>query len=641
MEANPLGLDDFIKIREGGYYFVDKSDFIAEVLDSRAEVQLITRPRRFGKTINMTMLDAYLNVEYVGNAWFDGLKISAREDLERYRNRCPVISLSLKDSDTTTYDDFIQSFAGLISELYRRHSDSLATVTDPKLAKDSSELRMAASGKAVLGRSLRTLSEILFHRYGRGAVILLDEYDTPLQNAYGHGDFDRILGFTRTVLGSALKGNPYLDFAVITGITQIPEGSIFSGLNNMRVNSIFDTDYDEMFGFTADEVEALCRDYGHPEKFDEAREWYEGYHFGDAEVYNPWSLMSYAVKGFVPDTYWGGTSSNSIIRDLLANADDAVYSDLRTLGSGGVLKRSVDPRLPYRESESDVDSIFSTMVMAGYLTARSEGNGYSLSIPNREMYKVFAREISETAGSGMYMRIANFTDAVLARDTETMESELYELIAGTLSSRVLDNEHSYQAFMAGLLLHLEGGYTVGADFEEGRGYFDIRMESRTGRSPNVVIEIKRATAGTSPERLAEEALEQIVEKDYCHGLSGETVLYGVAFDGKVPVIRSRILRRSRTRDVDILSGGPGCSRDRHRRCPAMYSGRYVTPSTSLTSPGYSRFGRPSFIVVPGVRVIATDSFRGPFRSTISGDRHYHTIGWMIMPMYIRTRSIPS
>lgn len=575
----PIGIQDFAKLRRGGYYYVDKTDLIARILENRAEVQLFTRPRRFGKSLNLSMLDAYLNLRYDGNDWFEGLSISERHEFDDMRNRCPVICFDMKDLSVLTYDEFLNGMREKVAELYRDHSDSLAGIADPKLRKDSDDLRMGVSDEDVLSRSLRTLSEILAARHGRGAIILMDEYDSPVLSACEGPVLDRVLDFMGIMLGSALKGNRFLDFAVIAGVTRAPMESMFPGLNNIRINDVFDRRFDEMFGFTEEEVERLCADFGHPERYPEAREWYDGYLFGDSEVYNPWSLLCYVDSGFVPAPYWAGTSGNGIVSDLMARADDEVYRDLMTLGSGGTIVKRIDASVTYRDLDSDIDSLYSVMVASGYLTARIGDLGYELSIPNREMYGVFAAKVSEAAGPRGGKGLDVFTRALLRCDTDAMEASLYDLIADTVSSRVLDNEHSYQAFLAGLLLHLEGRYRVTADMEGGQGYYDIRLERVRGSSPNVVIEVKR-TAGTGvpPERLAEDALEQIVRKDYLRGLEGETVLYGVAFDGKVPVIRSRIVGRRTDR------GGPSesmCSGPNPGAGPRIRWGYAVDQATQL------------------------------------------------------------
>jgi hypothetical protein len=346
------------------------------------------------------------------------------------------------------------------------------------------------------------------------------------------------------MLSSLLKGNDSLQMGAVTGIMQITKENIFSGLNNLSVNNILSREFGEMFGFTDEEVERICADYGHPDKFEEAKDWYDGYRFGDAEIYNPWSILNYVQKKFDPVPYWVNTSGNSIVEDLLAHADEGVMKDLKVLGEGGSISRDVSVAMTFGDLTGSPDAIYSLMVISGYLKAVPEDTGYVLSIPNRELYSVFAQMIARSAfgnrGTAL-MNLERFSKAVLAKDIPAMERTLYSLIADTLSSRVLNDEHSYQAFVAGMLMTLSGRYRITADFESGKGYYDIRMERRTGTGCNVVMELKRSDSEDLRGHDAEEAIVQIREKDYARGLTGETVLYGVAFFGKEPLIVSEML----------------------------------------------------------------------------------------------------
>ena len=543
MRDVPIGIQDFKKVRDEDHYYVDKTELITQILDNRMEVYLFTRPRRFGKSMNLSMLDAFLNMEYKGNSWFDDLIISERKDLEANKNSSPVICFDFKDISTDSYESFLCGMRNKIADIFNTNCRVFGKDTSPKMKSDSKAILNKTSDEDTLCRSLKYLSDAMFEYCKMKVIVLIDEYDNPVQNAYGTQDFRKILNFMKIMLGSLLKGNPSLDFAVLTGVSQISKESIFSGLNNLYVDNVLSTESDEMFGFTNEEVRKLCADYGHPEKYEEAREWYDGYIFGDAEVYNPWSLLNYIKKGFVPAAYWAGTSGNSIISDLIAKADDEVYENLMTFGSGGSISRMIDTSIVYQGLDADVDSIYSMMVTAGYLTAVPNEYGYDLRIPNKEMFGVFASMVSNSISSKTSYNLNVFTKALLKCDTAVMEKALYGILVDSVSSRVLDSEHSYQAFLAGMLLHLEGRYQVKADFEEGEGFYDIRLERMRGSSPNIVIEIKRTSSSSkSAEKLAEEALSQIKEKDYCHGLKGDTILYGISFDKKKPVILSERCR---------------------------------------------------------------------------------------------------
>ncbi len=320
MRAVPIGVDDFQEIRDEDGYYVDKTPLIDEILNRRlTKVHLITRPRRFGKSTNLNMLDSYLNQRYKGNTWFDDLKITELRPDDPEKNAYPVIFLNMKDVYTSSYDVFVTSVGSRISKLYgefpeiREHLEA----DDPMRIRYDNILYRRAD-VVDLKDSLGVLSDMLETIHGRKVVILIDEYDHPLNSSYGKPFQHDIVEFIRDFLSNVLKSRKSLKFGVVTGVMQIAKESIFSGLNNLKVDNILSTSMDEMFGFTSSEVERMCSDFGHPEKFAEAREWYDGYRFGDADIYNPWSILNYVDSGFNPKPYWAGTSGNGIISDLLA-----------------------------------------------------------------------------------------------------------------------------------------------------------------------------------------------------------------------------------------------------------------------------------------------------------------------------------
>ena len=544
MRRLPVGNDDFKEIRDRNYYFVDKTMLIDHIL-SRDNIKafLFTRPRRFGKSLNLSMLDAYLNMRYAEDAdRFEGLKVSAVRQDDPEKNSNVVISLSMKDLGTDSYDEFLSDFKVEASRLYRgflelRDSDAL----DPVSKRMFESVYGMADDESVLRVCLLNLTEMLEMHYGKKCILLIDEYDAPMNGSYDRPEVhERIKGFLRRLLSSALKSNGSLRFAVITGVMRVSKESIFSGLNNLSVNDVLSTDMDEMYGFTSDEVRDICAYYGHPEKCDEAMEWYDGYRFGDADVCNPWSILTYVEKGFVPGTYWAGTSGNSIIGDLVGRADSGTWQDLMRLGSGDPLRMPLDGNIAYSDIHGRVDALYPVLVMSGYLTAVRDGDSYLLSIPNREMYRVFAKTITERYGSETYGVLLDFANAVLSGDTESMGRTLRILLRGT-SLRVLSDEKDHQAFITGLLMLLNGRYEIEADHESGLGYSDIRMRRLRGPGPNVVIELKRRSKGNSHmsmDELAGSALDQIRKKRYADGLEGTTILYGIAIDSKEPTIVS-------------------------------------------------------------------------------------------------------
>ncbi len=544
MKGIPIGVQDFKAIRDADGYFVDKSALIDDILSRRLTgVFLFTRPRRFGKSVNLSMLDAYLNIKYKGNSWFDDLRISDMRPDDPEKNSRPVIVLDMKELGTDSMDVFTEDLRFSIAEVCKRFPELASSEKqDPDDMELFRSFKSMSSGTEVLRRSLRLITRMLEVEYGVKPVLLIDEYDSPINNSYGKPFQHDILNVVRDMMSSVLKGNDSLRFGVVTGVMQIAKESIFSGLNNLTVNSILSRDMDERFGFTPDEVERICRDYGHPEKYPEAREWYDGYRFGDAEIYNPWSILNYVSNGFTPGAYWAGTSGNSVVDDLLSSPDRKTHDDLMVLGRGGSVEATIDPGQTFTDISSGTPGVYGVLAMSGYLRAVPSGGGYSLSIPNREMYGVFGDAVvSRLGGTGMVPALRSLSKALLSGDEDETGRCIGDLLKDAVSSRVLDDEHSYQAFLAGLLMNLYGCYSVTADHESGEGYHDIRLERIRGDGPNVVIELKRARRGEDPHQLAEDALGQIVERGYAHGLKGRTILYGIAFESKTPTVVSRTI----------------------------------------------------------------------------------------------------
>ncbi len=546
MRQLPIGVQDFISIRDGNKYFVDKSMLIGQILNSNdVGVFLYTRPRRFGKSLNLSMMDAFFNIEYKGNTWFDDLEISEHHECDGYKNTFPVLYIDMKSVCADDYDDFSVDFMGLVKDAYKRHQylNDSSNLTDI----DKTEFSDMCLGKTCFRESksaLARLTNLMEKHHGKKVIVLIDEYDSVVSSVTDVNIRRKILSFMKGVYSSLLKGNRSLQMAVITGIMQITKENIFSGLNNLVVNNILSKRSDEMFGFTDDEVKQICEDYGHPEKFTEAKEWYDGYRFGDTDIYNPWSILNYIANGFKPESYWVNTSSNSIIDDLIINADEKTLKGLKTLGSGGNIVHKISMTATFDDLARRPSMIYSLMAMAGYLKAVPSDEGYLLSIPNKELFSVFADAVILSTFDNddeVSLSLEKFSKAIVSDDTAKMESALYGIITNTLSSRVLDNEHSYQAFIVGLLMSLSGKYEITADFESGNGYHDIRMENKSGTGCNVIMELKRSDSESRLESDAKKALEQIKDRDYAQGLKGQTILYGISFLGKKPYIVSETL----------------------------------------------------------------------------------------------------
>ncbi len=546
MKQLPIGVQEFRDVCDEGYYFVDKSMLIGQILDSNDDgVFLYTRPRRFGKSLNLSMMDAFFNIEYKGNTWFDDLEISEHHEYDGYKNAFPVISIDLKIGDIVSFDRFVELFNMKLYNLFRQY---LYLNESPKLCEaDKTMFRKLHSGEKTIVESeyaLTNLCSMLETHHGKKVVVLIDEYDNAVNSIMDSNLRCEVLSFMKEMLIQLLKGNNSLQMGVLTGVMRITKENIFSGLNNLAVNNIFDTEFDEMFGFTNDEVKQICEDYGHPEKFTEAKEWYDGYRFGDVDIYNPWSILNYVQKGFKPGSYWVNTSANNVIGDLLIHADESILRDLEVLGSGGSIECDVSITSTFDSLMHDPEAMYSLMAMAGYLKVTSDGDDCHLSIPNRELFSEFAKFVSRLAfdkNDKASRNIRKFCNAVISNDILLMEGTLYKLMASALSSRVLDNEHSYQAFIVGMLMSLSGRYEITADFESGNGYHDIVMKCKDGKGCNIVMELKRSKSESQLEQDARDAIKQIREKDYAHGLEGQTILYGISFYGKEPHIVSEML----------------------------------------------------------------------------------------------------
>lgn len=376
MRAIPIGIQSFRRIREEGRYYVDKTPLIDYILEDGAEVFQFIRPRRFGKSTNLSMIDAYLNLRYAGNGWFDGLMISDIRPDDPEKNSYPVIRLDMKRVAVSSYSLFLEKMRGMVADVCKQFPElGTSDLQDP----DNIELfRQFKSQNGTLGNlsdSLLILSRMLKRQYGRDVVILVDEYDNLLNTSYGSPEQRSILEYLRDFLSSALKGNDSLRLGVVTGVMQIAKESIFSGLNNLEVNNIFSKDVDEMFGFTPKEVERMCADFGHPERFAEAREWYDGYRFGNADIYSPWSILKYINSGFKPSSYWAGTSGNDIIDDLLAIPDQETYANIISLASGKSIQSDVEPGVTFADI-SDLGRAYTASWCSPGISPRSMTRGW-------------------------------------------------------------------------------------------------------------------------------------------------------------------------------------------------------------------------------------------------------------------------
>jgi len=479
-EGMPVGISDFRKLRDNDMYLVDKSMFIDQILRSSAEVTLITRPRRFGKTLNLSMTECYLNLKSAHEPdRFKGLRISEERPNDPEKNANVVISISFKDLGDGSIEKLRSRYAEYIRGVYVKFKELRTSDRIDESSKMFFEsIFMYRADEAQLTFSIKRLSEMLEMHYGKKVIILIDEYDNVMNKSFGKPDHEEVVGFMRDLLSLALKDNDSLRFAVLTGVMKISQESIFSGLNNPEIDDVFSTQYDEMFGFTQNEVEWLLCSNGYGNKIDEAREWYDGYRFGDKDVYNPWSIISYIKKDCVPKGYWESTSGNDIIKNLVNRSDRNTWSILETLCTGANVSAKVKGNIAYSDLQSTDDTIFSVMVASGYLKAIPAGNEYLLSVPNKEVLGIFKDEIISRFGPEVNATLLRFIDAMKSGNSQVMTSNLRELME-SLSQRILTNEFPYEAFIAGLAAIESGKYEILADHEAGNGYYDIRMKTST------------------------------------------------------------------------------------------------------------------------------------------------------------------
>ncbi len=529
----PMGIENFKRIRTEGYYYVDKTGLIKDLLQNMAYVNLFTRPRRFGKTLNMSMLKYFFEA---GSdiALFDGLEISKEKELcEKYMGKFPVISISLKEVAGENFDAakrVLRSVLGdeAVSFPFLAESDRLTETERLQYKKliALDEHGEYAMSDEVLSKSLLTLSRFLQKHFGQSTIVLIDEYDVPLDKAYQSDYYDDMVNLIRMLFGRALKTNDSLKFAVLTGCLRISKESIFTGLNNFNVYSIKDVQYHEYFGFSDTEVRQLLEYYGFMGKYDIIKRWYDGYHFGEMEVYCPWDVVSYchALKmnpATEPKNYWVNTSGNDIIRRFLSMADAATRDEIELLINGSHVKKMIHQELTYRDLESDIDNLWSLLFTTGYLTQDGDDNdGISLLvIPNREIHWIYVQQIRKwfkDEARRHTTKLNRLCRAFEENDTAAIEKELTSYLRKTISIRDTSTkkemkENFYHGILLGLFGNM-GGWKVRSNAESGDGYSDISVEVED-RDIGIVIELKYAEDAAF-DLACKEALEQIHDRNY-------------------------------------------------------------------------------------------------------------------------------
>ncbi len=542
----PIGIEDFEEMRKKDFYYVDKTGLIRELLENRAKVTLFTRPRRFGKSLNMSMLRHFFSLDG-DRQIFDGLAISGEKALcENFMGKYPVISLSLKEIDAMDYEAAYQMAVQIIIET----ADHFYFLLDSKnLSKHDKEryekLLDDAMDEGTFCNSLRLLSGLLEKHFGTKTILLIDEYDVPLAKAHTNGYYERMISLIRRLLGAALKTNTSLEFAVLTGCLRIAKESIFTGLNNLKVFSMTDTACDEYFGFTDGEVKKLLEYYGIENAYGKVQEWYDGYRFGKTEVYCPWDVINYCFDARLdpniqPKDYWINTSSNDAVKHLIErSATNRSRQEIESLVAGETISKEIHQELTYPEIYRSIDNMWSLLFMTGYLTQRGEANGrmMHLAIPNLEVRDVFVTQIMEffrenvRADGDMLNR---FCDALKNGDTKTVEELFTEYLRKTISIRdAASKKDLKENFYHGILIGILGVkecWSVVSNREAGDGYADILAEPDSGDT-GIIIEVKYAHDGDM-DAACQKALAQIEHTGYEDLLEDEGVRsifkYGIA-----------------------------------------------------------------------------------------------------------------
>ena len=538
----PIGISDFKKATTE-YYYVDKTLLIKDFLDTKPQVSLFTRPRRFGKTLTMDMLRVFFEKtnEDTSRYFADKEIWRCGETYTSYQGQYPVIFLTFKDVKCLTWKDTFDKIKKLISIEYLRHSELETSVN--LNAYEKSQYKKLAKGIADeidCQMSLQLLSLFLYKHYGMESVIIIDEYDTPIQQGHMCGFYDKTIDFMRAFFSGGLKDNSCLAFGFLTGILRVAKESIFSGLNNLKINSILDDDYCQYFGFTKDEVKELLAYYGYADKYNETCEWYDGYYFGNTEIFNPWSVINYVAGKCYPKAFWLSTGSNDIIGEIVENATKETTENLHKLLIGEKIPTYIDTSVIYPEINKNPYSIYSFLLVAGYLKIEKtypQGDGNymcEVAIPNKEITFVYEKEIlSRTGKESIAIAIQQ---AIFQNNTETLRKLLEKFMIESISSFDGATEGFYHGMMLGLCAIVGNRYKVTSNRESGLGRFDIALEPKNKSIPGFIFEFKQTKEERSLDKFAQKALAQIDDNKYDTQMklngTAKIVKIGVAFCGK-------------------------------------------------------------------------------------------------------------
>ena len=541
----PVGIDQFDKLIKSGFYYVDKTRLIEQLLQNWGEVNLFTRPRRFGKTLNMSMLKSFFEIG-TDKTLFDQLYIAANKELcEEYMGQYPVIFLSLKGVDGLNFEEAKSMLKITIRTEAQRHYELKKS---EKVSEENRKLfnDILSGEDERIEDSLRMLSQILFEHYGKKSIILIDEYDVPLDKAFQHGYYKEMVSLLRGLFGQALKTNEFLQFAVLTGCLRVSKESIFTGLNNFKVLSIADVRFDEQFGFTDEEVRKLLKDYDLEDYFSEAKEWYDGYHFGNADIYCPWDVINYVEHlrydpEAEPEAFWINSSGNDLVKRFVAKADQTTKDEIEQLIAGDVIEKKIRQDLTYDEIDQSIDNLWSVLFTTGYLTqtGRAERGIYKLMIPNKEVREVFIDQIQQWFDQTVVNdedRMSSFYQFFAQGKAKDVQDQLTSILAETISisdtkARNEEKENFYHGMMLGLLRN-HRNWIVKSNVESGEGFVDILIKPEDP-DEGILIELKYSKTFDGLEKACERAMEQVKNRRYDEVLREEgrchILTYGIAF----------------------------------------------------------------------------------------------------------------
>lgn len=545
----PIGISDYVRA-QSEYYYVDKTLLIKDFLDQKPLVSLFTRPRRFGKTLNMDMLRVFFEHSDTDTSRYftDKAIWQCGEEYRSHQGKYPVIFLTFKDVKFDTWENTIEKIKALLQEEYGRHqelvnSENLAVYEKEYFAK----ILNATANEVELSAALENLSKMLAAHYDKAPIIIIDEYDTPIQEGYAKDFYDEIIGFMRNFFSGAFKDNKNLSYGFLTGILRIAQESIFSGLNNLTVNSVMDKEYDRYFGFTHEEVTNMLSYYRIFEKESELKEWYDGYFFGDTEIYNPWSVINYISKGCIPQAYWVNTGKNEILEDVLKVATDDIIEKLYSLLQNETVIARIDQNVIYRSLAEDPANIYSLLLIAGYLKAsrkelQADGSYLcEVSIPNREIASVYKSEIlSHLLQIGAVTRTTanKIAESLYANDYIKLEKAIAEYMDKAISFYDTGTEGFYHGLILGLIALMDTQYKIKSNRESGKGRYDICLIPREEKYPGILMELKwkKDFYNEKLTLLADEALKQIEDMGYDTEMKEDGIKiilkFGIAFSGK-------------------------------------------------------------------------------------------------------------